>query len=178
MRRFFHFCALVSFLSAGGSLLMEQAAAATDETIRAFSVWQTKGELTPGGEGDRVFNDIFTGLFYVDTQKGPVAAGDVSCKANVQIKPDKTQKGSADCTITAKDGAQVFGRLSCSGVFLVGCSGKLVLTGGSGRFKGVTGGGTAIIRSEFADLWPQGNPPATDVKSGIIYFPALRYQLP
>jgi hypothetical protein len=96
----------------------------------------------------------------------------------LQLSDDKSQKGSADCTITAKDGAQVFGKLTCSGVFMVGCSGEVTLTGGSGRFDGVTGGGKVIIRSEFADLQQQGNSDPAMLKRGIIYFPALHYKLP
>jgi hypothetical protein len=155
----------------------QHAVAKTDQTIRAFSVWQTSGQVPPIS-GDGVFEDTISGLFYVDTEKGPVAAGTLSCKAHLEVKADKTQTGSADCTITTKDGAQVFGKLACSGVFMVGCSGDLTFTGGSGRFQGVSGGGGAVIRSEFADLPQQANADMTTAKSGIIYFAKLRYQLP
>jgi len=154
----------------------QDAAAKTDQTIRAFSVWQTSGQVPPV-TGSGVFEDTISGLFYVDTEKGPVAAGNLSCKAHLEVKADKTQTGSADCTITAKDGAQVFGKLQCSGLFMLGCSGDLTFTGGSGRFQGVSGGGTAVVRSEFADLQP-ANADTVAAKSGIIYFAKLRYQLP
>jgi len=155
----------------------QDAAAKTDQTIRAFSVWQTSGQV-PATAGSGVFEDTISGLFYIDTEKGPVAAGNLNCKARLEVKPDKTQTGSADCTITAKDGAQVFGKLQCSGVFMVGCSGDLTFTGGSGRFQGVTGGGKAVVRSEFVDLPQQADAEPMAVKSGIIYFAKLRYQLP
>lgn len=155
----------------------EDAAAKTDQTIRAFSVWQTSGQVPPIS-GSGVFEDTITGLFYVDTAKGPVAAGNLTCKARLEIKADKTQAGSADCTITTKDGTQVFGKLQCSGVFMVGCNGDLTFTGGSGRFQGVKGGGRAVIRSEFADLPQQANADPSATRSGIIYFEKLRYQLP
>lgn len=164
-------------LAQSASLLLTQdALAKSEQTIRAFTVWQTTGQPPAGTAG--VFNDTVTGLLYVETEKGPVAAGQVSCKAQLTVNADKTQKGAADCTITTKDAAQVFSKLTCSGVFMVGCSGEITLTGGSGRFSGVTGGGKAIIRSEFADLQQQGNADPAMLRTGIIYFPALRYQLP
>lgn len=157
--------------------LADEAMAKTDQTIRAFSVWQTSGQVPPIS-GSGVFADMIAGLFYVDTEKGPVAAGNLSCKARLEVKADKTETGSADCTITTKDGAQVFGKLQCSGVFMVGCNGDLTFTGGSGRFQGVKGGGRAVVRSEFADLPQQANADASTARSGIIYFDSLRYQLP
>lgn len=166
------------------SLFLVAISAATanakiDQTIRAFSVWHTDSQPAPGAAGTHVFDGTINGPFYVDTEKGPVNSGAITCKAKLTIKDaDKTQQGEADCTITGKDGATVRGRITCHGVFQVGCSGKIALTDGTGRFGGIQGSGAAVIRSDFADLQSAGNADPASLRSGLMYFPALHYQLP
>ncbi len=126
------------------------AAAETDETVRAFSVWDSHGATFVAGPEESIFSATLIGRFYIDTEQGPVDAGMLSCPATLHIKPDRTQSGTAICAVTGKDGAQVFLDLSCTGVYMVGCSGKATLTGGTGRFTGVTGDGSFTIRSDLA----------------------------
>ena len=126
------------------------AAAETDETIRAYSVWDSHGATYAAGADESIFSATLIGRFYIDTEQGPVDAGMLSCPATVHIRPDRTQSGQAICAITGKDGAQAFLDLSCTGVYMVGCSGKATVTGGTGRFKGVTGDGSFTIRSDLA----------------------------
>lgn len=123
----------------------------TEETIRAFSVWESHGSFYVPGPEISTFSATLIGRLYVDTDKGPVDAGMLSCPATVHIKnADQTQEGSAICAITTKDGGQVFAELACTGVYMVGCSGEAKITGGTGRFKGVTGDGKFTIRSDLA----------------------------
>jgi hypothetical protein len=166
-------------LITGAVTLSTPASAAVDQTLRAFSVWHTDAKLTSGESGTHVFEGKVDGPFYVDTEKGPVNSGSISCQAKLTIKDaDKTQEGTGDCIITVKDGATTRASLSCHGVFQVGCSGKLKLIDGTGRFKGITGSGDVVIRSDFADLQSNGIADPSTLQSGLIYFPALHYRLP
>jgi len=166
-------------LISGAVISSTHASAAIDQTIRAFSVWHTDAKLMPGEAGMHVFDGKVDGPFYVETEKGPVNSGSISCQAKLTIKDaDKTQEGTADCLITVKDGATTRANLSCHGIFQVGCSGKLTLVEGSGRFKGITGSGEFVVRSDFADLQSNGVADPSTLQSGLIYFSALRYKLP
>ncbi|HVJ44003.1 MAG TPA: hypothetical protein VM639_21045 [Dongiaceae bacterium] len=161
------------------SVFSSEAGAKVDQTIRAFSVWHADSQLAAGEAGTHGFTGTVSGPFYVDTEKGPVNSGAISCKAKLMIKDaDKTQQGEADCIITVKDGATVQGKISCHGVFQVGCSGKIELIDGTGRLRGIEGGGSVVIRSDFADLQSQGIANPASLQSGLMYFPAMRYQLP
>ena len=125
--------------------------AETEETISAFSVWQAHGAFFVPGLDVTTVSATMIGRLYVNTDKGPVEAGMMSCPATLHIKSaDRTQEGSAICAITTKDGAQVFAELNCTGVYMVGCSGEAKITGGTGRFKGATGDGKFTIRSDLA----------------------------
>ena len=82
------------------------------------------------------------------------------------------------CSITVKDGAVAHAKLTCHGIFMVGCSGQITLVEGEGRFKGISGGGGFVIRSDFADLKTSASVDPASLQSGLIYFPELKYRLP
>ena len=126
-----------------------QTAAAEEATIKAFAVWQGQGQATQTGLNEATFVGILAGTVYVDTEKGPVASGQIVCPALVKIKlDDRSQTASGRCTLTAADGAQLFAEIDCSGFHLIGCKGETKLTGGTGRFAEVTGGGPVTVRSD------------------------------
>ena len=171
---------IAAIVAVGWFAVSDDAAAKTTQTIRAFSVWQAQGKLPDPATAQSIYRDVIAGPLYVDTEKGPVSAGKMTCKAILQVnQKDGTQVGSADCTLTVKDGAEATAKLDCKGVFMVGCSGNFTLLGGSGHLKDIKGGGKVIIRSEFADAKARGTPAsAVDLQSGILYLPALTYELP
>jgi hypothetical protein len=80
--------------------------------------------------------------------------------------------------MTAADGARLFAEFACTGVHLIGCNGDFTLTGGTGRFEGVTGGGRAILRSNQRTLTSVGGAGVAETGSGILFWPALSYKLP
>jgi hypothetical protein len=173
-----------------------------EETIRAFSVWEGHGAFFVPGLDVTTVSATLIGRLYVDTEQGPVDAGMMSCPATVHVKTvDRTQEGSAICAITTKDGAQIFAELNCTGVYMVGCTGEAKITGGTGRFKGVTGGGKFTMRSDLAGdrgemLSAEKLPdmPLPDMKipnlpvlspmmgreeiAGILFFKELHYKVP
>jgi len=162
------------------------ANAETDQTIKAFSVWEARGGLqTPGTEAN-TYSATIIGHFYVDTDKGPVDAGIISCPLVVRVMlSDRSQSGSGTCTISGRDGGQVLLKLACTGIYRVGCSGEATIVEGTDRFAGVTGGGKFTIRSDLAEpataastsaKEPVGAMPS-DI-GGILFFDEFRYKLP
>src|SRR5262245_13829312 len=110
------------------SLLMATSLAAApacaEESIKAFAAWQGRGQIFETGPNRATFVGSFTGMVFVDSEKGPLDAGLMVCPAILDINlTDGTQEAKGRCTITAKDGARVYAELTCKGVHLLGCNG-------------------------------------------------------
>jgi len=154
------------------------AAAGSEETVKAFAAWQGRGQLFETGPSRATFVGSFTGMVFIETEKGPLDAGFMVCPAVLDINmTDGTQEAKGRCTITGKDGARVYAEVSCKGVHLVGCKGDFKITGGTDRFEGITGGGPVVIRSGMAEAAVGAGNIVQESAGGIIIWPKLTYKL-
>jgi hypothetical protein len=155
------------------------AAAGEEATITAFASWQGEGNTIKTGAAQATFVGALVGRIYVETEKGPLASGVLACPAMVEIGlKDGAQRGQGSCTITAKDGAQIYAELTCAGYYLLGCNGDLKLSGGTERFSGITGGGKVVIRSDERQITADRERGVAEKGSGILYVRELSYKLP
>jgi hypothetical protein len=153
--------------------------AAEEQTVKAFAAWQGRGQMFETGPNRSTFVGSFTGMIYVETEKGPLDAGYMTCPAILDVNiTDGTQEGKGRCTIVANDGARAYADLNCKGVHLVGCDGQFTFTGGTDRFKGITGGGPVTIRSGLKDFAMGHGNIVQESAGGIIVWPKLTYKLP
>ncbi|HEY1383687.1 MAG TPA: hypothetical protein VGF43_08730 [Dongiaceae bacterium] len=154
------------------------ARAQDEQSIKAFAAWQGRGQIFETGPDRATFVGSFTGMIFVETDKGPLDAGYMVCPAilDVNIK-DGTQEGKGRCTISAKDGSRAYADISCKGVHMVGCNGDFTFTGGTDRFAGLTGGGPITIRSGVQDFAVGGGNTVQESAGGIIIWPKLTYKL-
>ncbi|MBI2253190.1 MAG: hypothetical protein HYU58_01075 [Proteobacteria bacterium] len=170
--------AVTSLCLAFVAICVGPAVADEEETVKAFSSWQGRGQIFETGPNRMTFVGAFSGMIYIETQKGPLDAGYMVCPAYVDVNvTDGTQEAKGRCTISAKDGARVYADLSCKGVHMVGCEGEFKFTGGTDRFEGITGGGPVTVRSALQDLAASGGNTVQESASGIIYWPKLTYKL-
>ena len=157
-------------------------AAAEEQTVEAFSVWHARGQLFKTGEKLGTFVGALRGRFFVDTPEGPIEAGTIVCPGTLEVDlDDASQVGQGRCVITNEQNAQVFANWTCSGYHLVGCGGDFTLTGGTGKFAGVTGGGPFVIRSSIHGLAAASSKGAVVVDEasiGIAHWKELHYKLP
>jgi hypothetical protein len=159
--------------------LCRPAPAAEEATVKVFSAWEGQGDTFQTGPKEATFVGVLTGRMYAETEKGPIESGVMICPATVKIGlADGKQKGAGGCTITAKDGAQIFSEIACAGVYLLGCNGDFKLTGGTGRFEGISGGGKVIIRSSFQKITSVSKGAVKDEGTGILYIRELHYKIP
>ena len=148
------------------------------EVINAFTVWTATGSIKETAADRARFEGTLGGHLYVETDQGPVHAGIISCPVTLDINvTDKSQQGAGKCTITADDGAQIFGQLTCSGFFLIGCSGDFKFTGGTGRFDGIAGSGPVMLRSNTRILIENAKGTIDTRAEGIMFWRRLRYTL-
>lgn len=170
---------LIALMILGGTALISLPAQAQEEgTLKAFAAWQGRGQIFETGPDRATFVGSFSGMIFVETEKGPLDAGFMVCPAflDVNIK-DGTQEGKGRCTISAKDGSRAYAELQCKGVHLVGCDGDFKFTGGTERFEGLTGGGPVTIRSGIQDMALGGGNIVQESAGGIIIWPKLTYKL-
>jgi hypothetical protein len=161
------------------AMMPSLAAGAEEGTIKAFAAWQGDGQAIQTGPNEATFIGIISGSVYVDTDKGPVDGGQVTCPAMLLVNlEDGTQSGAGRCSVTTRDGARIFAQLACTGVHLVGCDGDFTLTGGTGRFAGITGGGPVTVRSRLHELASLPGSTVVETVSGIMVWRALSYKVP
>ena len=144
--------ALAAILAAG--LITAPTVAAQEQTVNAFAAYEGKGKVYMTGENKGTFVGAIVGQLFVESKDGPLHAGRIVCPGMMQLNlKNGEQAGSGRCTITAKDGgAQAFAVWSCRGVHLVGCDGKMMLTGGTGRSAGISGSGPMTVRTTARGL--------------------------
>ena len=155
-------------------------ALAEEGTINAYSPWEGSGQIYPTGPNQATFVGAFRGVMFVEKDDGLVNAGNIICPTVLTIDlEDGSQVGHGRCTMSNTDGARVFVEWRCSGTHLRGCDGDFTLTGGTGDFEGITGGGQLLARSavhEITALIP-GNI-VQKAAAGIAIWRNLHYKIP
>jgi hypothetical protein len=165
--------ALLSLVASPGP-----APAGEEATIQAFSALQGQGQIVQTSPDGATYVGILSGRFYIDNGKGPIDSGNMVCPAMVRVNlKDGTEVGSGDCAVTGEHGFKVFMVLACKGVHLVGCAGESTLTGGTGRFANVSGGGHFVIRSRLEDII-LSDFTAKETATGVIFWRELHYKIP
>lgn len=161
-----------------GILVPGLAAADQEQTVKAFAAWQGRGQIYETGPNRATFVGSFSGMIFVETDKGPLDAGFMICPAIVDVDLSSgKQESKGRCTISAKDGARAYGDIACKGVHLVGCDGEFTFTGGTDRFAGISGGGPITIRSGLQEFAAGGGNTIQESAAGIIIWPQLTYKL-
>ncbi|HLJ93106.1 MAG TPA: hypothetical protein VKU02_07930, partial [Gemmataceae bacterium] len=79
------------------------ARAAQEESYRAFSSWQGRGDVMRTGQNEATFIGVVAGRFDVDADQGPVDAGDLTCPFVLVVNLDaNTQTGSGRCILATQ----------------------------------------------------------------------------
>ena len=161
--------ALGAVLAAG--LIAPPAFAEQVQTVNAFATYESKGKVYVTGEDKGTFVGALVGDMFIESEKGPRHSGRIVCPGMMLVNlKDGKMSGNGKCKITAGDGAQAFAVWSCRGVVMVGCDGKLILTGGTGRAAGMSGSGPLSIRSTARGVvkWSPGQVSVTTFGRGIL----------
>lgn len=155
------------------------ALAGEEQTFDAFSAWTGKGFTVQSGPNEKTFVGSIGGRIYVQTDKGPVDAGEMICpitlKVNIQTA---AQEAVGKCTFAGNDGALLHLDMKCTGIHLVGCNGKSVIESGTGRFAGVTGGGPFTVRTSQREITQTSTAIVDASGSGIIFWKGFKYKMP
>ena len=161
-------------------------ALAADATVRAVAAVSSQGGFVEVGPHRALFMGALQGTLYIETGPEDLDGSAMVCPVSFTtegVAPDYTAEGY--CTIARAEEHKVYARWTCTGTVLQGCRGRLTLTGGTGRFAGISGDGDLQVRvvlREFSDT--SGAAPgsgigvARQIGTGLVILPSLRYRLP
>jgi hypothetical protein len=172
---------LIPFVLALATAVIAPRAALAGETMtfNAFSVWKASAQAFQTHAEAGTVIGVLRGPLYVETKEGPTRTGSIACPITIELSLENArQEARGRCTITTGDNALAFGYFECSGFHLVGCSGEFKLEGGTGRLRGVMGGGPMTLRG---DEWAMksGNTGEYDqVATGIAFWRDFSITIP
>jgi hypothetical protein len=148
-------------------------------TVQAMAPWQGSGEVFEVAPEKLMILGSFTGIMYLQSKQGALDAVVMVCPA-VQTLDTQSQRAEASghCTLSDDDDDVVYSTWKCTGE-QGACEGEFTLTGGTGKFAGITGGGKLIVRAalhETAAGLSSGG--VVRAAAGLAVWPELKYTLP
>ncbi len=152
---------------------------AESSTISAVIPWQGQGQIFPVDIGKLRFLGALEGIMYVESAEGDMNEAFVRCPIVQDIDAaDRSTSATGNCEIIVSTEDTVFAEITCEGIAGL-CSGVFKLTGGTGRFAGVSGSGQMTVRSPIHALAAN----LTDgtlihAAAGILQIPKLTVNLP
>ena len=177
MNRLFH-----RWLAASAALTLLGtigSAQAEEGTVEAMAPWEGEGQVFQIAPEKVIFMGAFNGIVYLQQGEGALDAMIMLCPGTQETNlKDQSTKSTGYCTFQGASGDRVFARWDCEGK-AGGCNGRMTLTGGTGQFEGITGGGEMAARTVLADL-AANLESGSVVKSaaGLVVWPKLSYKIP
>ncbi len=148
-------------------------------TVSAVIPWQGQGQIFPIGTDKLRFLGAIEGIMYVETAEGALNEAFVQCPIVQDIDvTSETTSATGNCTIIVSTEDAVFAELTCSGMQGY-CSGEFKLTGGTGRFSGISGSSRMTVRSPVHALARDlSDGSVLQIAAGILQLPELKITLP
>ncbi len=148
-------------------------------TVSAVIPWQGQGQIFPIGTDKLRFLGAIEGIMYVETAEGALNEAFVQCPIVQDIDvTSETTSATGNCTIIVSTEDAVFAELTCSGMQGY-CSGEFKLTGGTGRFSGISGSSRMTVRSPVHALARNlSDGSVLQIAAGILQLPELKITLP
>jgi hypothetical protein len=166
----------------GALALMSVGAAvqADDTTIKAVAAWQGQGRFYKATDNLALFSGYFEGLMEAENKQGALEAASMICPGMLEVNlTSGAQQGWGRCIMVTRDGDRVYAGWSCTGTHLEGCAGPFTISGGTGKFRSVSGESRFLVRSTIAEYIasiPDGG--VTANFAGQAVWSALQYTTP
>lgn len=175
-RRRIRVAALSVMMIMGGALSVTHA---EEHTVRAVAPWAGRMRIYVMGHQQALVLGVFTGRLAAEPESSPLHGAELLCPGAVDADyAAKTQRGNGYCVITTASQDRLFSRWMCTGVPEQGCVGRLVLTGGTGAYQGVTGSGDLSLQLTLADLTRLDQLESDYDVKGVATLATLRYRTP
>ena len=152
---------------------------AEQDTLQAIIPWEAEGRVFTVDTSTMMFLGAVKGVMYVESSRGEMHEAFVMCPLIQKHTPEtgKTE-GVAHCEISASPNDVAYAQISCSGE-VGNCQGTFTLIDGEGKFAGISGAGTLLVRSPMHALISDMSAGAVlNVRSGLIVVKDLNYHIP
>ena len=156
------------------------SAIAEEGTVKILAPWESEGQVYWIGPDTIMFQGAAEGIMYIERGEGSLDTAEIVCPGtNVIDAKKKTTKASGHCIISGADeGDVVFAEYECKGK-PGGCKGKFTITGGTGKFEGITGSGEMLVRTALLNLVANlDSGSLIQDAAGLAVWPKLRYKIP
>ena len=175
----FAFCLRVIGVLMLLSLSFFGRADAKEGTVKALSAWHGMGMTFLVEENQAFVIGALGGIMFIEGGENDFDAANLVCPATVEINiTSGVRKANGRCVITDVDGDKVFAKWSCNGDHR-GCKGPFNLVGGTGKFRGITGDNTFILRIAARELVAISSEDSfQQVVAGLAVWPKLQYRIP
>ena len=169
------FILCIATMAAGAA----RPAHAEQHTVPANLSWQARVRVFVTGMQQAFLLGTFAGRLAVQGEPKTLDGAQISCPGVVDSDyAAGTQKGEGRCIITTGSGDRIFARWNCAGVPDKGCTGRFVLTGGTGAFQGVTGASDFAMQLLLSEILQLNRQEAEYDLTGVARWPALTYGTP
>ncbi|MCU0840859.1 MAG: hypothetical protein MUC79_03950 [Thiobacillaceae bacterium] len=115
--------------------------------------WEAHGKVYDAGPDTLMFVGEIEGTLYAESGQAALDAAFMICPMLYEIDTASGEtRGEGRCAIYPKDvGAVIYATYSCRGQ-IGACAGRLDLTGGKGKFEGISGSGDMSSRTGASAL--------------------------
>ena len=148
-------------------------------SLKGVAVFEGEGMLFQLEDPQVYFVGGYVGVMVVGNDKEPLNAATMVCPATIETNLDTgAQSGHGRCILTDKDDNKVFAKWTCYGT-PINCKGAFTFTGGTGRFKGISGINEFYVKTDVLGFQKTGEPGMVKkTGAGEAVWPEITYQLP
>ena len=160
----------------GGAALAQGTAA---EGLRGVAAWEGQGMLFQLEEEQLYLVGAFVGIMVGGNDKEQLNAATMTCPATIETNlATMYQTGHGRCILIDKDDNKVFAKWACTGT-PKNCKGNFTFTGGTGKFKGISGINEFFVQTDVMGFQSTGVPGVLKkAAAGRAVWPEITYELP
>lgn len=148
------------------------------EDLQGVAAWKGEGMLLETGEKQVHFVGAFIGVMLVGNAHEFDAAKMV-CPATIERNLETgLETGHGRCVLTDRDNNRIFAKWTCDGN-PANCGGKFSFTGGTGKFKNISGDNEFLVQTDVLAFRTTGEDGLfQEAAGGKAIWPRITYALP
>jgi len=162
-----------------GVVFSGSQAGAVEKTVKAMATWQAQGLVSQVDKDQALMVGALMGAVFIDGGHGQLDASSILCPGTIDLNLNTgVRNGRGRCIITDKEGDKIYAKWSCRGNEK-GCKGPFNLVGGTGKFMGISGDNTWVLRIAMrAMAGAISDDSFQQVAAGLAIWPRFHYKLP
>ena len=168
-----------TFILSFGGWVVPTAYAQEPGSLKGVAAFEGEGMLFQLEDQQVYFVGVYVGVMVVGNEQEALNAATMLCPATIETNfKTGDQAGYGRCILKDKDGNKVFAKWTCNGTPL-NCKGAFTFTGGTGKFKGISGINEFFVKTDvmgFKKIGKTGMVKKTG--AGEAVWPEITYQLP